>query len=157
MAGEFAEIASRSLNTGVYPKFLDNSASRLVGGFAAVLGVMKEAKDWGTVMDAQRKIDTFQRTLKPGETAHIVVSASPSGEVSVMRVPTPGVPVISPLGATEIRKSITAPNYNFWTSEMEKAARNKELFDKLDASAKQLIDEERKRRSLPPLKWTDPM
>lgn len=132
----------------------ETRASKYIGGVGAAIEAVQWTKDLGTVFKAQDAINQFQRNMKAGETAYVLVSASPEGKVSVLRLDRPDAPVISDGKQNSFVTKIVVPEFTSQQlmkppEDREKAL--KEFYDAADAGQKEIINKERKRLGLPPM------
>jgi hypothetical protein len=118
----------------------EHPLSIYIGGIGAAIDSLKYMTDIETVLKAQDEMLKFELQMRPGEVAHILVSATPQGSVSIVRLPSPNAPVISDGKDSSFRTTITAPNFDRIRDVFKSPARKKK---ELDAWYSELTQEQK--------------
>lgn len=132
----------------------ETRTSKYIGGVGAAIEAVQWSKDLNTVFKAQDAINQFQRNMKAGETAYVLVSASPEGKVSVLRLDKPEAPVVSDGKQNSFVTKIVVPEFTsqqLMTPPEDREKALKDFYDAADTGQKEIINRERRRLGLPPM------
>ena len=135
-------------------RVIGTSPSIYIGGVSAMIEAVNWAKDLDTLQKAQEAISKFELGMRPGEVSHVLVSATPEGKVSVLKLPALDAPVISDGKSSSYRTTISAPNFDrfrdIFKTDKQKQKELHDWYESLDKETKDILERERKKANTVP-------
>lgn len=148
---------NRMSNPSYYNAQLDIQKSPRVSlysdGIGALINANEMRKDFNTIFSAVDIMQKYEKTLKPGETKNVLVSATPEGKVSILEITDPKGHVITDGKSKSFSTTITRPPIVTvpYISEEQELKELNDYIKALTEEEKIKIREYRKKYFLPPL------
>ena len=123
-------------------------------GIGALIDAAQWSKDINTFFSAQEAITKHRMNMKAGEINHILVSAAPEGDISIIKLISPDAPILSDGKSNSFITTISAPNFIPTVPPLTEQQKMKELhnfFESLSKEQRSIINQERKRLFLGPI------